>query len=102
MFAIKYEPQFKKDYKKFKHEHPELIRDFKNTVKQLIKNGKVGPGYGLHILDKPGHNYSGYFDYHLIDGKVDIVIIYKPHKTNPLIRLVRIGSHKELFAGEEK
>lgn len=25
MFVIKYKPQFKKDYKKFKHEHPELL-----------------------------------------------------------------------------
>ena len=41
MFIIKYEPQFKKDYKKFKYEHPELIKDFRNTVNQLIKTGKV-------------------------------------------------------------
>lgn len=54
MFIIKYEPQFKKDYKRFKHEHPELIKDFENTVNQLIKTGKVGQGYDLHPLDKRG------------------------------------------------
>ncbi len=102
MFTIKYEPQFKKDYKKFKHQHPELVKDFRNTLNQLIRNGKVGNGYDLHSLDKRGGNYSGHFDYHLSDGKVDVVVIYKPHKTNPQIRLVRIGSHEELFSGKEK
>jgi len=41
MFTIKYEPQFKKDYKKFKHQYPELVKDFRNTLNQLIRNGKV-------------------------------------------------------------
>lgn len=40
MYTIKYEPQFKKDYKKFKKEHPELIKDFKNTVIQLTQKEK--------------------------------------------------------------
>lgn len=102
MFTIKYEPQFKKDYKKFKQEHPELIKDFRNTLNQLITTGKVEAGYNLHPLNKGDHNYSGHFDYHLSDGKVDVVVIYKPHKTNPQIRLVRIGNHKELFGGKEK
>lgn len=102
MFTIRYEPQFKKDYKKFKHQHPELIKDFRNTLNQLMNTGKVGKGYNLHPLDKGGANYSGYFDYHLSDGKVDVVVIYKPHKTNPQIRLVRIGSHRDLFSGKEK
>jgi len=97
MYAVKYEPQFKKDYKKFKKDHPELIKDFKNTVNQLVNKGKVGDGYDLHPLDKRGGNYSGHFDYHLSDGKVDVVVIYKPHKTNPIIRLVRIGNHGDLF-----
>lgn len=102
MFIIKYEPQFKKDYKKFKYEHPELIKDFRNTVNQLIKTGKVEQSYDLHPLDKHGGKYSGHFDYHLSDGKVDILVIYKPHKTNPQIRLVRIGNHKDIFGGKEK
>ena len=33
------------------------------------------------------------------DGEVDVLVLYLPHKTNPIIRLVRMGSHKELFQG---
>ena len=58
MYTIKYEPQFKKDYKKFKKEHPELIKDFKNTVIQLTQKGKVGKDYDLHPLDKRGGNFK--------------------------------------------
>lgn len=102
MFKIKYEPQFKKDYKRFRHKHPELVKDFRNTLNQLITTGKVGVGYNLHPLNKKGGKYSGHFYYHLSDGKIDVVVIYKPHKTNPQIRLVRIGSYAELFGGKEK
>lgn len=102
MYTIKYEPQFKKDYKKFKKEHPELIKDFKNTVIQLTQKGKVGKDYDLHPLNKCGGNYSGHFDYHLSEGTVDVVMIYKPHKTNSIIRFVRIGNHGDLFEGKEK
>ncbi|PEG86049.1 type II toxin-antitoxin system mRNA interferase toxin, RelE/StbE family, partial [Lactobacillus sp. UMNPBX14] len=42
-------------------------------------------------------NYNGSYEYHLSDGKVDVLVIYMPHKTNPSIRLIRVGSHNELF-----
>ncbi len=51
------------------------------------------------ILDNPGGNYNAYWDFHLADGLVDVVVLYMPHKTNPIIRLVRMGSHDELFQG---
>lgn len=102
MFKIKYEPQFKKDYKKFKKKHPELIKDFRETVDQLFQTGKVEADYDPHVLDKQGGNYSNYYEYHLMDGKVDVIVIYRPQKSNPVIRLVRIGNHKDLFQGKEK
>ena len=46
-----------------------------------------------------GGNYNGHIDFHLSDGLVDVVVLYLPHKTNPVIRLVRMGSHQELFQG---
>jgi mRNA interferase YafQ len=33
------------------------------------------------------------------DGEEDVLVLYLPHKTNPIIRLARMGSHKELFQG---
>ncbi|WP_373842568.1 type II toxin-antitoxin system mRNA interferase toxin, RelE/StbE family [Limosilactobacillus sp.] len=97
MYLLKPEPQFKKDYLKLKHTHPELIPDLMNTLNQLHFNGIVNDSYHPHILNNRGGNYNGNYEYHLSDGKVDILVIYRPHKTNPRIRLVRVGSHDELF-----
>ncbi len=44
---------------------------------------------------------NGHIDFHLSDGLVDVVVLYLPHKTNPVIRLVRMGSHEELFQGPQ-
>lgn len=67
-----------------------------------MNNGKVKESYQPHVLNKNGGNYNGHIDFHLIDGKVDIIVLYMPHKINPVIRLVRIGSHRELFQGPKK
>lgn len=41
MYLLKPEPQFKKDYLKLKHAHPELIPDLMNILNQL---------YFIHII----------------------------------------------------
>lgn len=97
MYVLKPEPQFKKDYQKLKYVHPELISDLLDTFAQLRINGIVKDEYDPHILDNRGGNYNGSYEYHLSDGKVDVLVIYMPHKTNPTIRLIRVGDHNELF-----
>lgn len=34
---------------------------------------------------------------HLTEEAFDVLVIYMPHKTNPVVRFVRMGSHDELF-----
>lgn len=97
MYQLKVESQFKKDYQKIKYHHPELINELMNTLNQLRLNGIVNTEYRPHILNNRGGNYNGSYEYHLSDGKVDVLVIYMPHKTNPSIRLIRVGSHDELF-----
>lgn len=97
MYQLKVEPQFKKDYQRLKYHHPELIDELMNTLNQLHLNGIVNAEYRPHILNNRGGNYNGNYEYHLSDGKVDVLVIYMPHKTNPSIRLIRVGSHDELF-----
>ena len=63
--------------------------------------GSLPAEYGAHELSNPGGNYNGRIDFHLSDGLVDVVVLYLPHKTNPVIRLVRMGSHEELFQGPQ-
>lgn len=102
MYELKPEPQFKKDYQNLKRSHPELLSDLLETLKQLQKNGTVDSEYYPHLLNNRGGNYTGNYEYHLSDGKVDVLIIYMPHKTNPVIRLIRVGSHNELFHSDLK
>lgn len=97
-YSIVYEPQFDRDYKRLKQEHPELIQEVKNVIVQLGMNGVVEDSYNPHLLSHRSGLYTGNLECHVVDGKVDILVIYKPHKTNPQIRMIRVGSHAELFA----
>lgn len=99
MFEIRVEPAFKADYARTMKRHPQLKSEFKEAVSELVRTGTVPAEYGPHELDNPGGNYNGHIDFHLSDGMVDVVVLYMPHKTNPIIRLVRMGSHDELFQG---
>ena len=99
MFQIKVEAVFASDYKRVMRKYPNLKSEFKTAVSELASNGAVPASYRPHMLQNPGGNYNGHIDFHLSDGLVDVVVLYLPHKTNPIIRLVRMGSHDELFQG---
>ena len=100
MFEIIVEEQFKKDYKQVSREHAQIVPELKAATEQLIESGKVSDEYNPHELVNAGGNYNGHIDFHLSDGELDVIVLYMPHKTNPTIRLVRIGSHEDLFQGE--
>ena len=99
MFEIVVESRFKKDFRKIAREHEGIVAEFKVAVSQLMRDGRVADEYRPHILSNPGGTYTGHVDFHLSDGKVDVLVLYMPHKTNPSIRLVRISSHRDLFEG---
>lgn len=98
-FELRYDSVFRADYKREMRAHPELLEDFKAAVRELIATGTVPAEYMPHALSTVGGNYSGHIDFHLSDGRVDIIVLYLPHKTNPTIRLVRMGPHPLLFQG---
>ena len=54
-------------------------------------------GHRPHALNQPGGNYIGYFDFHLSEGTADVIVLYMPHRTNSIMRLVRIGEHSDLL-----
>ena len=100
MFEIIVEDQFKKDFKTVSRQHKRIASELKVAVSQLMEEGKVSQDYRPHELANSGGNYNGHIDFHLSDGKVDVIVLYMPHKTNPTIRLVRIGAHNDLFQGK--
>lgn len=102
MFSLKYEPVFKDDFKRVMRRYPKLLGEFKAAVEELAEHGRVPEQYRPHELTNPGGNYNGHIDFHLSDGLVDVIVLYLPHRTNPIIRLVRMGAHDELFQGPLK
>lgn len=101
MYEIKLEPTFRADYKRVMRRYPHLREEFRAVVDELIATGVVPASHNPLLLDNPRANYLGHMDFHLSDGIVDVIVLYMPHKTNPVIRFVRMGSHEELFRGPE-
>ena len=99
MYAIKFDASFTADYRRITRQHPQIKRELNAAIHELSENGELPDSYGAHLLDNPGGNYNGHVDFHLSDGKVDVVVLYLLHKTNPVIRFVRMGTHGELFQG---
>ena len=99
MYDIRVEPVFKADYKRITAAHPHIKKELKAAIDELAEHGVVSEEYHPHVLSNPGGNYNGHIDFHLSDGKIDVLVLYMPHKTSPIIRLVRMGSHEELFSG---
>lgn len=101
-YEFKFEPAFKADCKREMRLHPSLKPEFESALRELAESGTVSEEYSPHRLDRPGGNYSGHIDFHLSDGETDVTVLFLPHKTNPVIRFVRMGPHRLLFQGPEK
>ncbi|MDQ1275500.1 MAG: mRNA interferase YafQ [Euryarchaeota archaeon] len=80
--------QFKKDIKKIKKQNKNLtlLKDIKEL---LITESKLPVRYNNHQLIG---NYAGHYELHI---QPDWLLIYKIDKNE--LRLVRTGSHSELF-----
>lgn len=98
-YTLIVEPAFREDYQRVTRGHPHLKDELRGALELLREDGTLPPQYNPHVLDNPDGNYNGHVDFHLSDGEIDVIVIYVPHKSNPSIRLVRMGSHEELFRG---
>ena len=89
MWILKYTGQFKKDLKKYQNQ-PKKIDNLLKVLGYLAKEGAVPSQYDPHILKG---NYAGYFECHIEN---DFLLIWIDEE-NYQIRLVRVGTHSELF-----
>lgn len=99
MFQLVFEPQFKRDYTRVMRKHPRLKPELASALALLSESGELPDPYRPHCLSNSDATYTTYWEFHLSDGAVDVLVLYMPHKTNPIIRFVRMGSHEELFRG---
>jgi mRNA interferase YafQ len=98
-YIIKFDSRFDADYAKFANEHPELVDDLDDALDYLQEHGTLPDGYSPHVLTNPGGNYNGHWEFH-VAGDIDVLVLYWHRQGRSIIRLVRIGSHAELFQGE--
>ena len=90
MYQIKKTNEFVEDYARLKKTGYDI--DALRAVVDLLAVGEPLPEEYLdHALIE---NWTGYRECHI---DYDWLLIYRPHKTKPIITLTRTGTHSELF-----
>lgn len=96
---IVFEPRFRSDYARVIRRTPWIKDEFQAAIDSIFESGSIPEGYNPHLLVIPDSNYSGYMEFHLSDGKTDVLVIYVEKDSKRTLRFVRMGSHEELFHG---
>lgn len=81
--------QFKKDLKKYKNQ-PNKMQDLKKVLLHLQNDGFIPPNYKPHTLLG---DYKGCWECHVQN---DFLLIWIDEE-HQIAKLVRLGSHSELF-----
>lgn len=89
MRELKLTGQFKKDLKRIQN-NPEKIANLEKVLKLLKATGTLPQEYKPHFLVG---DYKGYMECHVEN---DLLLIWLD-ESKELIKLVRVGSHSELF-----
>lgn len=90
MFALEYSRQFKKDLKLMAKRGLDTT-DIRTAISLLENNGQVPAEYRPHILKG---NWDGIWECHI---QPDWLLLYDISNSIKLIRLVRTGTHSDLF-----
>ncbi|MDY5148005.1 type II toxin-antitoxin system mRNA interferase toxin, RelE/StbE family [Actinotignum sanguinis] len=94
-----FDSQFQNDLTRVVRQQPHILEEVRELVAAVREAGEIPPGYNLHALTKARGTYTGYFGLHLQEGKFDVIVLYRHHRSEPTIRFIRIGSHKDIFQG---
>ena len=89
-YEVKYSKLFKKDLKRYKHNHKTLDAA-KQMVKRLANDEALEPKHKDHALQG---EYTEYREYHI---EPDLLLIYKKQDDILVLVCFRLGSHSELF-----
>lgn len=89
MWRLKLTTQFKKDFKRIQN-HPDKLKALDTVLSYLAATGTVPQEYLPHPLSG---NWSNHMECHI---KGDFLLIWYDKEAG-IIKLVRMGSHSELF-----
>lgn len=90
MFELEFSGQFKKDYKLMKRRGADLSL-LDNAIEILERYGQMPVEYNPHILVG---KYKGIWECHI---SPDWLLLYKKADAIKLIRMVRTGTHSDIF-----
>lgn len=102
MYKVFPEDTFIQDVNRWSKVIPNLWDEIDAVAAVMAETGTVPEEYNPHLLEDPSLNYTGYLEFHLLDGKLDLLVIYTRNNKKYTFRLVRLGSHTELFHTELK
>ena len=97
MYEIKAEDTFIQDVNRWSKKVPELWDEIQAITLYMQETGEIPEEYDPHLLTNEELNYVGYFEFHLFEGKLDLLVIHTKNRNKKVFRLVRLGSHNELF-----
>lgn len=92
MLKIEYTSQFKKDYK-LALKRGCNQEEFKKVISILSNNVKLPSRYRDHKLQNTNH-YKNVRECHIND---DWLLVYQIVKDNVVLKLIRTGTHSDLF-----
>ena len=96
-WRISYDRQFKIDVSNWRKRVDNLQIELRSIIDYILEYGEIPEEYDSHKLIDPRLPYTGSMDFHLLDGKVDLIIIYTKIKKRKAFRFMRLGSHNDLF-----
>ena len=100
-WRISYDRQFKLDVNNWRKRVDNLQTELRGIIDYILEYGEIPEEYDPHKLVDSSLPYTGNMDFHLLDGKVDLIIIYTEINKRKVFRFMRLGGHNELFHPNE-
>ena len=94
MKTVRFSSQFKKDFKRFRNQ-PRKVERLLQVVRMLENEEPIPQEMKPHMLTG---NYSGCMECHIEN---DYLLIWMD-EAEQIIKLLRLGSHSELFGKKKK
>ncbi|MCC4421095.1 type II toxin-antitoxin system YafQ family toxin [Limosilactobacillus reuteri] len=96
-WKVSFDRQFQLDVNKWKNQVADLQGELRDIVDYILEYGEIPSEYNPHKLTDPTLPYTGSMDFHLFDGKIDLLVIYTEINKHRIFRFMRLGSHNDLF-----
>lgn len=96
-WQISFDRQFKLDVNRWNKKVNNLQDELHRIIDYILEYGEIPEEYDLHQLVDPSLPYTGNMDFHLFDGKSDLLIIYTEINRRKVFRFMRLGNYNELF-----